>query len=85
MAAPTTIQPSRYTGRIGATPMIASPAANSIELAARTGRPPRRSISRPTRGEISPATSRPIDAPPTTQPSVQPVSATIGSASTAGK
>jgi hypothetical protein len=75
----------RYIGRIGASPMIAKPNANSTELAARTGRPPRLSISRPTRGDTSPATRRPSDTPPTTQPSVQPVSATIGSASTAGK
>ena len=41
-------------------------------------------MMRPTCGEISPATSRPIEVPPTTQPSDQPVSLTIGSANTAG-
>ena len=65
--------------------MIARPAANRTELAASTGRPPWRSMIRPTRGEIRPATSRPIDVPPTTQPSDQPVSWTIGVPSTAGK
>ena len=65
--------------------MPASPAAYSSELAASTGLPPLRSMMEPTRGAMSPATSRPMDTPPTTQPSDQPVSATIGSASTAGK
>jgi hypothetical protein len=40
---------------------------------------------RPTCGDISPAVSKPIDVPPTTNPSDQPVSATIGSEKTAGK
>ena len=85
MATPITTQPNRYSGRTGASPMIASPAANSTELAASTARPPLRSISTPMRGEIRPATNRPIATPPTTQASDQPVSATIGPANTAGK
>jgi hypothetical protein len=70
---------------LGASPTTTSPSACSSELAASTGLPPWRSIRRPTRGEISPATSNPIEVPPTTKPSDQPVSATIGPASTAGK
>ncbi len=65
--------------------MPTNPAANSSELSTRTGRPPRRSIARPTRGDTSPPTRRPTETPPTTPPSGQPVSATIGPASTAGK
>jgi hypothetical protein len=42
-------------------------------------------MMRPTCGEIRPAVSKPIDVPPTTEPSDQPVSLTIGSAKTAGK
>jgi hypothetical protein len=42
-------------------------------------------MTEPTRGEIRPATRRPIEVPLTTQNSDQPVSATIGPASTAGK
>jgi len=85
MPAPSTTQAARYTGSVGARPMPASPAAYSSELAASTGRPPLRSMMKPTLGAMSPATSRPMDTPPTTQPSDQPVSETIGSASTAGK
>ena len=71
-------------GRDGASPIPASPAAKSSELAASTGRPPCRPMIRPTGGEISPAVNRPMEAPPTTHPSDQPVSATIGPDSTAG-
>jgi len=54
-------------------------------LTASTGRPPRCAMARPTHGETMPAVSRPSDRPPTTQANDQPVSATIGAASTAGR
>ena len=58
-------QIGRQAGRQGEARI--SPVANSAALAARTGRPPWRSIRRPTRGEARPAVSRPRDSPPTIQ------------------
>jgi hypothetical protein len=85
MPRPITTQAARYAGALGASERPARPAASSAELALRTGRPPWRSIARPTRGEIVPAARSPSETPPTTRESGQPVSAAIGFASTASR
>jgi hypothetical protein len=63
----------------------ACPAAIKTELAASTGRPPVRSMARPTAGETRPPARSPSESPPITNDSGQPVSAAIGFASTAGR
>ena len=63
----------------------ARPSASRIALADKTGRPPRRPINRPTKGETKPASTKPSERPPIIQVEVHPVSAAIGFASTAGK
>ena len=85
MPSPITSQAARNAGRECASARARRPIARSPALTASTGRPPRSAMARPTHGEMTPAVSRPSDRPPTTQANDQPVSATIGAASTAGR
>jgi hypothetical protein len=82
MAAPMITQASKNTGSDGAAAISNRPAARIGPWAPSTRRPPRRAISRPQSGDSRLATSRPIEAAPSTHWCDQPVSAAIGSAST---
>jgi hypothetical protein len=85
MPSPITVHAARNTERCVATARRRRPVPSSAELAARTGRPPRAWIARPTPGETRLAARSPSERPPTTKGSGQPVSAAMGFARTAGR
>jgi hypothetical protein len=63
----------------------ANPAANTTLLAMSTGRPPKRSMSRPAKGPMPAATSSAIEKAPKTVDVEFPMSLPMAPASTAGR
>ena len=85
MPRPIASQATTNTARFGAAAWISRPIASRTALAASTGRPPNRSMSRPTRGDASPDVSSPSESAPMIQAGGQPVAPAIGPASTASR
>ena len=85
MPTPMTNHAAMNTATLGAAAWISRPMASNTALAASTGRPPNRSMRRPTAGETRPEISSPSDSAAMTQVCDQPVARTMGSASTASR